>query len=429
MAYWDRAPRGGSATDCEPITLLLPGGAVVGVAFQTGALIALEDVFREGFRAHVRSIIGSSAGAVTGSFLSLGMTPEILLKSLTGRFPDEVEYFDPSLLLHFDRGRVPNPFRAMWRSLLFLLADLTKSEGSSSVGERRRRHEDYLRRVEAMVDTVPKGWFSLRGLERFLRAYLSGRHGRLLGFDDVETDLFVCATDLTRGRAVLFGKKKFEERVAHSRFFSKHQYITGESLLQAILCSSAIPFLFVPHAVGHEVLADGDARNTAAVGVAKALVGARFMVTINPLIPLEGVDQEGSTSELFLQALLTALEGNVVATLKLEFEEKYYREAHGEDCFDIIYFRPSPEDMRDMTKGSIVNLFSYQPLNVLVGYRSVFHTMRNHPAEARSILGRYGYSYDLSAAERRCALLEEHRHDPAALEDALLIPKHELVDR
>jgi predicted acylesterase/phospholipase RssA len=53
----------------EPITLLLPGGAVLGVAFQTGALIALEDVFREGFRAHVRSIIGSSAGAVTGSFL------------------------------------------------------------------------------------------------------------------------------------------------------------------------------------------------------------------------------------------------------------------------------------------------------------------------------------------------------------------------
>jgi len=416
----------GPASERQPITLLLPGGAVLGVAFQTGALIALEDIFREGFRAHVRSIIGSSAGAVTGTFLSMGMTPEIILKSLTGRFPDEIGYFDPGLLLHFDRGRVPNPFRAAWQSLLFLLADLRRNDRGSSVDERRARYEGYLRRVDAVVDLVPKGWFSLYGLERFLRPYLSEPHGRLLGFDQVKTDLFVCATDLTRGRAVLFGKTKFAERVAHSPFFSKHQYITGQSLLQAILSSSAIPFLFVPHAVKHELLADGDARNTAAVGVAKALVGARFMVTINPLMPLAGVGPHGNTSELFLQALLTALEGNVVATLKLEFEEKYHREEHGEESYDIVYFRPSPEDMHTMTGGSVMNLFRYQALNVFFGYRAAFQTMRDHPTEATTILGRYGYCCDLAVATRRYALLERSRDDSAALEDALLLPKGEL---
>ncbi len=225
---------------------------------------------------------------------------------------------------------------------------------------------------------------------------------------------------------MLFGKTKFEERVAHSPFFTKHQYIVGKSLLQAILSSSAIPFLFVPHAVEHEILADGDARNTAAVGVAKALVDAHFIVTINPLIPLAGVGPHGSASQLFLQALLTMLEGNVVATLKLEFEEKYQREAHGQESFDIVYFRPSPEDMQAMTDGSVMNLFRYQALNVFLGYRAVFQTMRNHPVEARSILGRYGYSSDLSVAERRYALLEKHRHDPTALEDVLLSPRHAL---
>jgi NTE family protein len=416
-------PGSSPAAEREPITLLLPGGGVLGVAFQTGALIALEDIFREGFRAHVRAIIGSSAGAVTGTFLSIGMTPEILLKSLTGRFPDEIGYFDPSLLLRFDRGRMPNPFRAIWRSLLFVLADLGRNGRGASVSERRARYDGYLERFNAVVDLVPKGWFSLQGLDRFLRPYLSGSHGRLFGFDELETDLFVCATDLTRGRAVLFGKTKFEERVAHSPFFSKHQYIAGQSLLQAILSSSAIPFLFVPHAVEHEILADGDARNTAAVGVAKALVGARFIVTINPLIPLAGVGPHGSTSQLFLQALLTTLEGNVVATLKLEFEEKYHREARGEESFDIVYFRPSPEDMQAMTDGSVMNLFRYQALNAFLGYRAVFQTMRNHPVEAQSILGTYGYSCDLSVAERRYALLEKHRHDPTALEDVLLAPK------
>jgi predicted acylesterase/phospholipase RssA len=415
-------------TDPEPITLLLPGGAVLGVAFQTGALIALEDIFREGFRAHVRSIIGSSAGAVTGTFLSIGMAPEILLKSLSGRFPDEIEYFDPSLLLRFDRGRVPNPFRAIWHSLLFFLADLGRAGRRATLDERRARYDRYLRRVDAVVGLVPKGWFSLRGLERFLRPYLSAGHGRLVGFDGLETDLFVCATDLSRGRAVLFGKTKFEERVAHSPFFSKHQYLTGQSLLQAILSSSAIPFLFVPHAVEHEILADGDVRNTAAVGVAKALVGARFMVTINPLTPLAGVGPRGTTSQLFLQTLLTALEGNVVAALKLEFEEKRHYEAHGEESFDIIYFRPSSEDMQAMTDGSVVNLFRYQALNVFLGYRAVFQTMRNHPEQARAILGTYGYACDLAVAERRYALLEKHRHDPTALEAGLLIPKQELSD-
>jgi predicted acylesterase/phospholipase RssA len=80
-----------SPTRREPITLLLPGGGPLGVAFQAGALVCLEDLFGEGFRRNVESIIGSSAGAVTGAFLSIGLTPELVIKSLSGRFPNEIE--------------------------------------------------------------------------------------------------------------------------------------------------------------------------------------------------------------------------------------------------------------------------------------------------------------------------------------------------
>jgi hypothetical protein len=82
--------------------------------------------------------------------------------------------------------------------------------------------------------------------------------------------------------------------------------------------------------------------------------------------------------------------------------------------------------MHAMTDGSVVNLFRYQARNVFLGYRAVFQTMRNHPTEATTILGRYGYSCDLAVATRRYALLERSRHDPVALEDALLVPKDEL---
>jgi len=416
-----------AATHPEPITLLLPGGGPLGVAFQAGALICLEDLFAEDFRSHVKAIIGSSAGAVTGSFLSVGLTPQLVVKSLSGRFPDEIEYFDPAILLQFDRGRVPNPFSTLWRSLLFFLSDVRRgAERDAPLAARKQRYEGYLGRVEDVINLVPKGWFSLAGLEAFLRRNLSSPKGRPFGFDHLRTDLFICATDLTAGRAVLFGKKKFAHRVAGTPFFSKHQYITGQTLAHAILCSSAIPFLFVPHADAHAILADGDTRNTTAVGVAKSLIGARFMITINPLVPLPHVTRSGQTSELFLQTLLTALEGNVVANLKMEFEEKYHREQHGEESFDIIYFRPSPEDMRAMTGSSIVNLFRYRAANVFLGYRAVFETMRDHPAEAEAILGRYGHAFDLAVAARRYAVLERHRHDAEALEDALLLPKADL---
>ena len=412
------------APDRAPITLLLPGGGPLGVAFQAGALICLEDLFVEGFRRHVQSIIGASAGAVTGAFLSIGLTPELVLKSLSGRFPDEIEYFDPSILLRFDRDRVPNPFTALWRSLLFFLADLRRgTDAALSVAARRARYEGYLKRVDDVISMVPKGWFSLAGLEAFLRRNLVSPGGRLYGFDHLRTDLFICATDLSEGKAVLFGKKKFAARVANTPFFSKHQYLTGETLAQAILCSSAIPFLFVPHGGGRKILADGDVRNSAAVGVAKSLVDARFMVTVNPLVPLPHVGRHGTTSQLFLQTLLTALEGNIVAGLKLEFEEKYHLEAHGEESFDIIYFHPGPDDMKAMTRDSVVNLFRYDAANVFFGYRAVFETMRDHPDEARRILGRYGYTFDLAVAERRYALMQRRRHDHEALEDALLIPK------
>jgi hypothetical protein len=48
--------------------------------------------------------------------------------------------------------------------------------------------------------------------------------------------------------------------------------------------------------------------------------------------------------------------------------------------------------------------------------------MRDHAHEAASILGRYGYSFELARAERRYALLERHQHEPDSLEDALLLP-------
>jgi NTE family protein len=417
-----------STTPREPITLLLPGGGPLGVAFQAGALICLEDLFHEGFRGHVRAIIGSSAGAVTGAFLSIGLTPTLVVKSLSGRFPDEIEYFDPSILLQFDRGRVPNPFLALWRSVLFFLADVRRGGGRrEALAARKQRYDGYLRRVDDVINLVPKGWFSLAGLDAFLRRNLSAQRGRLLRFDHLRTDLFICATELTRGQPVLFGKKKFARRVANTPFFSKHQYITGQTLAHAILCSSAIPFLFVPQSDAQTILVDGDTRNTVAVGAAKSLVGARFMVTINPLVPLPRVDRTGSTSQLFLQTLLTALEGNVVANLKLEFEEKYHHEQHGEESFDIIYFRPSPEDMEAMTQNSVVNMFRYQALNVFLGYRAVFETMRDHPEEAQKILGRYGYTFDLAVATARYALLGQRRRNPDALEDALLIPKQDLL--
>jgi len=49
--------------------------------------------------------------------------------------------------------------------------------------------------------------------------------------------------------------------------------------------------------------------------------------------------------------------------------------------------------------------------------------MRDHPAEAPTILARYGYTLDLAVAERCYALMQRRRHDGNALEDVPLTPK------
>lgn len=80
--------------------------------------------------------------------------------------------------------------------------------------------------------------------------------------------------------------------------------------------------------------------------------------------------------------------------------------------------------MAAMTDSSIINLFRYKPLNVLMGYRSVFETVRDHPEESQTILRRYGYECDVAIATRRYALMQHRRTDPEALEDVILAPAH-----
>jgi len=410
----------------ESISLVLTGGGPLGVAFQAGALIALQDIFSAPFIQQVQTVVGSSAGAVTGAFVAMGLAPETVLKSMSGRFPREIEHFDPILLLDLERRQVPNLLTAGWRSLRLIISDIRKDAAGLSPEARHRRYRTYLSRIEEFLNVIPKGWFRLQSLEAFLCKVLSDRRGRLYRFDHLRRDLFVCATDLSDGCPVLFGKRRFQPNLESMPFFSRHRCISGSSLAHAIVSSSAIPFVFLPYVRDGAILADGETRNTTALSVALKLGGSRFLILINPLSPLRGISPDCQTSEFTLQTLLTALEGNVAANLRVALGIREEMQASRGDPFDFLYFSPSPEEMQRMTGSSLVELFSYRPTHALAGYRAVFQQAIDPRGRLRAALGRHGHEMNLDLAAMRFRLMELHQRDRDELEDLLVKPKNEL---
>ncbi len=410
----------------EPISLIMTGGGPLGVAFQAGALIALEDILAGGFAAHIATIVGSSAGAVTGAFLAMGFAPEIIIKSMSGRFPDEIQPFDPVLLLDLERRQVPNLITAVWRSLRLIVSDIRKDLTGLSAEARRRRYQNYLTRIEELLNTIPKGWFRLHTLENFLCQVLSDRRGRLYRFDHLKRDLFICATDITDGRPVLFGKRRFKSKVESDPFFHHHRYVAGASLAHATVSSSAIPLVFLPYLRHGAILADGETRNTSALWIAQKLGRARLFVLINPLTPLRNLAPDCPTAEFTLQLLLTALEGNVAANVHQLLDRRGWAASRQEAPHELLYISPTPQDMKLMTEGSLVTLLSYRPQHAAAGYRAAAEALATRESAFRAALTRYAYPVDLSLCRKRLALIEESRDRGEAIEDALLKPRHEL---
>ncbi len=300
----------------DRIGIALAGGGFLGVAYELGALAALDESVRGLDLARLDVCVGVSAGAFLAAGLAngispLGMTREFIHGS------DEATSFDPADLLRPDWRQFRDSLR---RTPGVVRAALGEGLADLGVG----LTTSLWRMTERAMALLPTGIVDARPAGRRLAQMLSSRGGSN-DFRKLRTVLRVVATDIDTGEAVAFGGPGFDD-VPISR---------------AVLASSAVPGLFAPVRIGGRHFVDGALNKTMHASVALEN-GARLVFCLNPLVPY-AADGDGArrVSRSGLPAVLTQTVRTTIRSRMAVGLEKY-RHTHPEA--DVVLFEPSRSD-------------------------------------------------------------------------------------
>ncbi len=251
------------------IGLALSGGGVIGGMYEVGALTALEETLNgEGFDVYV----GCSAGAVVASLMANGVLPSDLYRIL------DQDVDDP---LNFARGSLftGHSFRRAARRLGRFVWTMVKS---AAVGL-RGSVPDLMMRVER---EMPAGFFTLDGLERFVRQGFDSR-GLSNSFVHAPRPLFIPAIDLDRAERVVFGRDELRQvPISH-----------------AVAASSAIPGVFEPYTIAGRDYVDGGVGFGGHADLAAA-AGAELVVVVHPMVPSQGDEETARLRSRGLYAIV-----------------------------------------------------------------------------------------------------------------------------
>jgi predicted acylesterase/phospholipase RssA len=122
--------------------------------------------------------------------------------------------------------------------------------------------------LDRFFDSLPAGFFTLDGYERFLEAFFV-RRGIPNTFHGMPRPLRVMAHDLDSGEQVLFGSEGYD-----------HVPVT-----RACIASLAVPPFFSPVRLGDRHYIDAGAAEVAHLDVAVE-AGADLLVVVNPMVPV-----------------------------------------------------------------------------------------------------------------------------------------------
>jgi len=346
--------------------LALASGGMLGGVYEVGALRALEEAIGGLDLTRLHVYVGISAGAFVASHLANGIPVTDLLHGLRAE-PGEATLFDPSIFFH----PALKELRRRGLGLPGVLADalaqlLTGSEGGT-----------FLESLTRLGPSLPVCLFDNEAIRTSLhRTFSEG--GRTDDFRRLGRRLFVMATDLETGGAMVFGQEGLD-----------HVPIS-----QAVQASTAVPGLYQPVDIEGRVCVDGVLLKTMHATAALA-GGADLLFCVNPLVPMNtSTDdarealgrravQRGGLPAVLAQAFRILIHSRVI--LGMERAALAYPEA------DLVQFEPRPTEHRLFT-----NLFRLHSRRKVceIGYEQT----RMDLWERRAVLGpkfaRHGLKLD-----------------------------------
>ena len=167
--------------------LVLAGGGLTGAMYEIGALRAIDDILTDRTVNDFDIYVGTSAGAIVGTLLANGITPEVMLRGIAG---------DLAGIRAIERRDL---FRLNWQDVMKLGIKLPQTVLGAWT--------QYLRYVKditlfdllwAVSETLPTGMYNSLALEEYMRETLHS-YGGSNDFTRLRRQLYVIATDLDSG--------------------------------------------------------------------------------------------------------------------------------------------------------------------------------------------------------------------------------------
>ena len=309
--------------DNRRTALVLGGGGITGAAYHLGVLNAMNGMSDRASVNDFDIYVGTSAGAVIGSCLANGITPEELIRAQLGKGDTDIPEIGPDeILMPERRGILKSAVR--WPiSVLGALRRYAAHPFSTSI----------IDGFGAMAEGLPPGLYTTDGTERWVRELFS-HPDRSNRFHETKRELLITATDLDSASRVVFGRSS----------------TTNVTISEAAAASTAIPLLYSPRRVRGRIYMDGGLRSTTNIDVAIAH-GANLVVCINPLVPYVHNPGDLMPTATGLPARDISEKGfphiaaqtfRIMAAAQVEKEIELITHAHPE--VDIILIEPRRDD-------------------------------------------------------------------------------------
>ena len=237
--------------------LVLGGGGVTGGVYEIGALRALDLLAVNRTVNQFDVYVGTSAGSFIAALAANGVTPEEMMRVVNQQVPTPFRDINMGTLLR--------PSYVDWAKSAALMP--LRVAGMSRRMARNLRSISVMDIVLGLAEGLPAGLYNAGGIEEYLEEVL-GDPDRTNDFRQLESELYVTATDLDTCERIVFGDEDWDD----------------VPISKAASASAALPMVYKPVESKGRLLIDGGIRSTTNVDVAVER-GAKFIIVVNPLVP------------------------------------------------------------------------------------------------------------------------------------------------
>jgi NTE family protein len=248
---------GGGRRRPSKTALVLGGGGFTGGVYEIGALRALDLLAVNSTVNQFDVYVGTSAGSFIAALCANGVTPEEMMRVVTGQGPQPFPDLDLGDLLRPNLLELARKGAQLPLRLGSLLRQVVSQPGQISLMDL----------ALGLTEGLPSGVYTGEGIERYLRKVLADPD-RTDDFREIRGQLYITATDLDTCERVVFGAEGFD----------------GVPISTAVRASGALPMVYAPVQLDGRELIDGGIVSTTNLDVAVE-AGAKLVVVINPIVP------------------------------------------------------------------------------------------------------------------------------------------------